>query len=132
MFPFWFFVSIFPLFDINPEGDVVLLAGGVCVGRGWRHPRVSQLRNPCTDSGTERDGGAPCSARLIILVRRDRKYIITVSFNHFVIVFLLFTRVIYTLARLEYASLDSRGKINRLVLYDNKNDRLFRFLCSRV
>lgn len=92
MFSVGVLVSIFPLFHVCGERDVSLL--GVLLRVGRRHPGGSGARDPrgrAAADGTERDG-APTALTLIV-ARRDRKYIITVSFNHFCIRFLLHARV---------------------------------------
>lgn len=55
-----------------------------------RHSSGSGSRDPRGRAGTERDR-APAALTLIV-ARRDRKYIITVPFNHFWIRFFLHAR----------------------------------------
>lgn len=91
MFSLRVFVFIFPLFHVCGERDVSLLGVWLRVGR--RHPGGSGARDPRgrAAAGTERDGTP--TALTLIVARRDRKYIITVPFNHFCIRFLLHARV---------------------------------------
>lgn len=87
MFSFGIFVSVFPFFHVSRERNIRLFSVVMRVGR--RHSRGSGSRDPragCAATarraaGTERDG-APRALTLIV-VRRDRKYIIAVPFNHF-------------------------------------------------
>lgn len=85
MLSFGLFVSIFPFFDVRRDRDVSLL--GVVVRIGRRHPGGSGSRDPRgrTATGSERDSAS--RALTLIVARRDRKYIITVPFNHFLLNF---------------------------------------------
>lgn len=77
-----------------------------------RHPGGSGPRDP-RGGAAERDS-AP--AALTLIVARDRKYIITVPFNHFCIRFCFYTRA--AIARIVSFShmRRSRVQINRLVV----------------
>lgn len=109
MLPLGILVSALPLLHVGREGDVGLL--GVVMRVGLRHPSGSGSRDP-RGGAAERDS-APAALTLIV-ARRDRKYIITVPFNHFCIRF-FYTRT--TIARIVSFShmRRSRAQINRLV-----------------
>lgn len=101
MFSFSIFVSVFPFFHVRRERNVCLF-GVVRVGR--RHPGGGRARYPRGRTGAvaERDS---TPRALTLIVRRDRKHIITVPFNHFCIRFLLHARVcrthfVFTYARI--------------------------------
>lgn len=89
MLPLSVFISVFPFFNVSRECDVSLL--GVVVRIGRRHPDSrrrgrgghSGARDPGGSGRTERDGSRPRA--LTLIARRDRKYIITIPFNHFCI-----------------------------------------------
>lgn len=91
MFALCVFISVFPFFHVSRESDVSLLGVWLRVGR--RHPGGSGARDPRGRAAARTERDRRPTALTLIVARRDRKYIITVPFNHFCIEFLLHARV---------------------------------------